>query len=62
MNQQIPNRLILVNKQLTVHSELCRNNYLLLSLLSSRMASMASSQSKAEPDGPDDQLADVIKF
>ena len=60
MNQQIPNRLILVNKQLTVHCNMCRNNYLCLSLLSPRMASMASSQSKSEPDVPDGQLVHFI--
>ena len=43
MNQQIPNHLILVNKWLSVHGELCRNNYLWLSLPSPRMVSMASS-------------------
>ena len=60
MNQQIPNHLILVNKWLSVHGELCRNNYLMLSLLSLRIASMASSQSKSEPDVPDGQLVHFI--
>ena len=60
MNQQIPNHLILVNKWLSVHGELCRNNYLWLSLPSPRMVSMASSQFKSEPDVPDGQLVHFI--
>ena len=60
MNQQIPNHLILVNKWLSVYGELCRNNYLWLSLPSLRMVPMASSQFKSEPDVPDGQLVHFI--
>ena len=60
MNQQIPNHLILVNKWLSVHGELCRNNYLWLSLPSPRMVSMASSHTKSELDVPDGQLVHFI--
>ena len=55
-----PKPLNIVNKRLSVHGELCRNNYLWLSLPSPRMVSMASSQSKSEPDVPDGQLVHFI--
>ena len=60
MNQQVPNRLILVNIRLSAHGELCRNNSLWLSLPSPRMVSMASSHTKSELDVPDGQLVHVI--
>ena len=60
MNQQVLNRLIIVNKRLSAHVELCRYNSLWLSLPSPRMVSMASSDTKSELDVPDGQLVHFI--